>query len=286
MESLVKALKDKCYSKEELINILRKDFPNKTQDALRKRCERYIKKLCKLGLVEKRDDKFCWYFYVNLFKEREEYSSKLEHSRMLIPALRQIVGIAPPFGREEYISVEDMKIRIESVEDHLKAYPALWKLLSDWRGLRRQIEEMEDNFKGNLMARLKAEFGKVVEYNSRLESFVTTKIPDQIYACIYSGYDTSKLEGLFKVEGEELSLMGVVIAKDSRLHGRVRTFIRREVKDEANINVVKQIQTLEDEARDKRSKLEKEIRKLILRIEAGEPLLGGCDTCPKVYFTV
>jgi hypothetical protein len=36
---------------------------------------------------------------------------------------------------------------------------------------------------------------------------------------------------------------------------------------------------------DARQSLEKELTKLVLKIECDEPLLGGCDLCPKVYIS-
>ncbi|MCJ7770320.1 hypothetical protein MUP37_01960 [Candidatus Bathyarchaeota archaeon] len=74
-----------------------------------------------------------------------------------------------------------------------------------------------------------------------------------------------------------------MIAKGEKLSDRVKEFIERETRDESNIAFVHHILGIEEMASKAMSDLQPEIRKLIMRVEAGELLLGGCATCPKFY---
>lgn len=288
MRSLVNALKDKCHSKEELICILWDNFRNKSREALRKRCARYLRKLQGLGLVEKRGDKYCWYIYINDFKDREDGDTKLLHSHKLISALRRIAEIIWPryvvAPQKEYVSAEDMEILEKCAEDHLRAYPEIWRFLEDSKRIREKVERERGRFCANLMEKLRKEFEKepIVESNkaSRYQSFVKNNIPLLIYTHIVYGSPTA-----LRLEGEKIWFGDRLVAEGSHLSNSIREFIKRETEDEFNIEAARRIKKIEEDAFIPQQKLQQEIRKLVLRIESGEPLLGGCEICPKLYFS-
>ena len=84
-------------------------------------------------------------------------------------------------------------------------------------------------------------------------------------------------------EDGEVWLEGILIARGKGLSSQVKRFIEEEIKNEHNIAAVYGILKLEKEASEVQLRLQLEVRKLIMRVESGEPLLGGCDTCPKLY---
>jgi hypothetical protein len=59
--------------------------------------------------------------------------------------------------------------------------------------------------------------------------------------------------------------------------------MEEEIKNEHNIAADHGILKLEKETSEAQLRLQQTVRKLIMRIESGEPLLGGCDTCPKFH---
>jgi hypothetical protein len=281
-KTFVDALKDRCCSKKELIELLREKLPNLSEDAARKRSNRYLEKLEELGLVEECGDKYCWYIYVAQFKGHEDYSVKLSHSRQLIPALKEIAVLEPriaifPATEMSYVS-EDLKILVKCAEDHLRTYQQLWGLLENYRKAFKKAKSEDKMFITRLQEKLRKEFGE--ELSETGKSFVSPNIPWKIDIHLR---DVSPLR--FRYEGEELWLGDAVAAKGKHLHSKVTEFIECETRDEFNIVAVTRIKKLEREEGEVLQRLQEEMRKLILRIEAGEPLLGECETCPKVYFS-
>jgi len=276
------------------MGILQEYFSKSSEEALRKKCERALKKLQNLGLVEKRGDKYCWYIYVNNFKDREDYNAKLLHSQKLIPALRRIAGIESSSParysveemKEEHLAPADMSILLGCVEDHLRAKPAIWRLLEEFREMKKSAEEKREKFEEDLMEKLRTEFGvepvKAGHATSlRLPSFIGNNIPSLVYAHIR--YENSELPEI-KIEDNELIWLGSYqVAKGKQIEGKVKKFLECEVKGKSNMATVSKISKIEDRAIEVSRELQKEIRKLILKIESGEPLLGGCEECPKVY---
>jgi len=115
--------------------------------------------LMRVGMVRMYKGFYCWKGHWRII-----YKSKLNHSRMLIPALRKIAGIeayeaysryrrlvehvdekgvpylAPP--TEKHLSEEKMKILVKWAENHLRAYPEIWSLLKALRELEEKDEKM------------------------------------------------------------------------------------------------------------------------------------------------
>jgi hypothetical protein len=289
MKQIIDALKVKPRSKKELLDILRGDSTTSSQkspEALRKECERHLKKLQDLGLVETRQDKYCWYIYIDEFKGQEDYHVKLNHSIRLVPALRRVASIyMSRYSHEpnESESQEDIVILDKCAEDHLRAYRDIWVLFESLSSMREKAEQAKEKFNTRLMDKLESEFkNRVVKSSGKIrsKSFVTSNIPLVIRSLI-SGNRPLSLEA---DENGRIWLEGSLIARGNHLFKvKVKKFLEREIIDESNIEAAYQIQKIEEEALTAQPSFQREARKLIIRIESGEPLLGGCETCPKVY---
>jgi len=72
-------------------------------------------------------------------------------------------------------------------------------------------------------------------------------------------------------------------AKGTHLFKPIQEFIKKETQSQVNIGIVKRIRQDELESARTRQELETEIRKLILRVESGSPLIGKCETCQIFY---
>jgi hypothetical protein len=299
MKALIDVLKVKPCSEQELTDVLRSNFPARSKDALRKKRTRFLKKFEQWGLVEKRGDKYCWYIYVNLFENegKENYSIKLEHSRSLVPALRRIAAIIEPrytlsSVSKEYESMEDQKIHDEWAQNHLRAYADASSLLDKYRELNTKAEQQKEIFKTRVMDKLEEKLGKTKIVDSSksarknaMSSFVLSNIPSIICSLVVYNKPLSMHE-----DNEEIWLGDSLIAKrakeDKGLFGKIDAFVRREIKDESNIALARQITEILKEAFGAQGKFQQELRQLLMRIdESGEPLLGGCNGCPKVYFS-
>jgi len=166
----------------------------------------------------------------------------------------------------------------------LRAYPAVWRFLEDSERIREKVERDRGKFCTNLMEKLRKEFENepIVEPNkaSKYQSFVKSNIPLLVYTHIVYGSPTA-----LSLEGEKIWIGATLVAKGSHLFNSISEFIKRETEEEFNISTAKRIKMIEEDAFKPQQKIRQEIRKLILRIESGEPLLGGCEICPRVYFS-
>jgi hypothetical protein len=180
-----------------------------------------------------------------------------------------------------------MKILIKCAEDHLASYKDVWQLLAELRGLEEKTEKKRKAFEASLLKKLKNEFGEepvdLGKVNSsKPQSFAGRNILLFVYEHIRCG--RSMLPELKIQEDESLWLEGILVGKGKGMRVKLEKFLKSESEDEANIVVVSEIEKSEDEANKASRNLQREIRKLILRIDSGEPLLGECDTCPRVYW--
>ena len=71
---------------------------------------------------------------------------------------------------------------------------------------------------------------------------------------------------------------------DKELFERIESFVDREKQDSLNREQAEAIRKALQENREASLKLQKEMDRIILKIEAGEPLTGRCDICPRVLF--
>lgn len=287
---LIDTLKEKCCTKKELQKLLVEDPSSSDHshgaDADRKKCERFIVKFKSLGLVEERGDKYCWYLYLNDFKDQETLSSKLLHSQKLIHALRRVGGLSLPSNVTQEVdkleSIEEAAIHNECAKNHLRTYPKIWQLHEKHEKTMLEAEENSNRFKTNLKERLEKQVGKKTvnaDKGVNLDSFVGSNIPSLIHSHIANERPTQ----IELKENEEIWDTGSLVAKGGHLLGKISKFIEQETGDENNASIVKRNKQIEKEAFDVQRELQHEIRMLVERVESGEPLLGGCDACPKVY---
>ena len=96
------------------------DIPDKT---LHRILEDYLKKW---GLADKEGDYWVWYEYSRVFKSRADYDLAIDHSRQLLPALRNILEVATIERHPLY----------SYVKEHLRFYPETY----------RKLEKFEEAF--------------------------------------------------------------------------------------------------------------------------------------------
>jgi len=277
MKFIIDAIRLRPLREDEIKIMLNKRFST-SEDALRKRRYRYMQDLTFMGIVELSDDKY----HLRLSTERTEvsYDIMVKHSLSLIPALRQIARIAvlrySTMG--EYVNEQDMRLFIDCARDHLRYYPDVWKLIVERIKIDEKAERMEEKFRLNLMEKLKSEFSgePIVEPGTerKRRSFIGANIPSLI--CSRLLYD-SPTE--IKLEDEEIWFGGSLIAKGTHLLNGVREFVSHETEEPLNIETVRQIEKTRNSTIEIRQEIEREIRKIILRIESGIPLRGGCKIC-------
>ena len=85
------------------------------------------------------------------------------------------------------------------------------------------------------------------------------------------------------LEGEEIWFGGSLIAKGTHLLKGVREFVGHEIEEPLNIEAVGQIEKTRNSTIEIGQEIEREIRKIILGIESGIPLRGGCEICARVF---
>jgi len=272
---MVEVLRARPLKKEELKEILWKEFPHLLPDTLRKRIDRFLEDLICYGLISECGDKFCWSIRIN------DHTDVVLHSHQLIPALRYMAGITD--GRfatsleVEYTSAEDLKFLVSCVEDHLRSYPEVWSLLEDYRRKDCEVKRKKEKFRESLLEKLRKEFEEksIVEPRKAKEDrFASSTIPFLIYNnLVYGSQSLTEL----RVEGERFG--SAIISMGNTLSNDVAKFIMRETEDSSNIDAVMQIEKIQRDVGEIRKGLECEIRKLILRIESGGQFSGGCEIC-------
>jgi YesN/AraC family two-component response regulator len=288
---MIAKLREKPCSKEELTEAISKFA--KTKEAARKKVERGLKKLCEMGLVEKQGDLYYWYIYPNLFRDYAELESKRLHSQQLIPGLKSIAGLLeggltsiPTSEDGKPIPHEDLRILEECAKEHLQTYPHIWKTLEEYAECNREADRIESELQKELERRLEVEVGlKPRKYFSGTESFISKTMSKLIYTHIayFPSQGTSRFFQYDDVKGE-LWFHGTAIARGKHLHNAVKKFLDRQVEDENVKEKVRRAEEKRAEAYRKFAELQGHMRRLILKIRSGEPLLGRCRECPEVYF--
>ncbi|MHA1711326.1 MAG: hypothetical protein ACTSUS_04590 [Candidatus Freyarchaeota archaeon] len=284
---LISWLRGKPYTRRELMNMLRRKFPEVRSDALSHALMRCLEKLVEWELVNRRDGYYSWYIYIDEFKSRELYEAKLHHSRRLIPGLRLVAGLSRTrrysvVGEEvEYLTPWEAERLRQCALDHLRCYPELWKLYEEHERLDEIAEKTRSKLIRSIEGRLRGEFkgehivdpGKV----SRLRRFVGSNVPSLVVSRILYGSPREP-----RPEGDELWFGAYLVAKGPpELHERIEAFI--EVEEKSNIKAAEEVRRAEREALEARGRLQLAVEALIHRVESGEPLLGRCGRCPKVF---
>ena len=278
-KQLIDALKCRSYSKKELLEVLKEDFPSDSRDAMRKRLERHLSKLITLGLVEKRGNKYCWYIYLNFLDEN--YTVKLNHSRGLIPALRRISGEYGCYNDQEKTILGYAKNNDECVESHLLAYPEIFGIYQEFQKLRHKMEEEKKQFLTKLNERVKKAFREIKiadNYPRTSEIYVRKQISSLIYRLVIS-----KSSPNLRVVGEHVFVGDIQVARGFHLFERIKEFLRRETEDESNISIITRIEKREKDSSIIQNKLRKKMLELISRVNSGEKLKSKCNNCPEVY---
>ncbi len=83
----------------------------------------------------------------------------------------------------------------------------------------------------------------------------------------------------FKIEGDDIWLEGNLVASGTHLFEGITEFVSHEKKELFNIEAVKRIGESQNGANKVRDRIEHEIRKILLRIDSGTSLRGGCEIC-------
>ena len=82
----------------------------------------------------------------------------LAHSRQLVPALKNLAGIAESrfvsSSETSYLIRENLEFFVSCAEDHLRTYVDIWKLIQDHRRKNREIERAVKDFCCGLMEKL------------------------------------------------------------------------------------------------------------------------------------
>ena len=274
---LIDALKSEPYTKKELLEILKENF-SKSHDTLRKMLERQLPKLITLGLVEERGDKYFWYIYLNFLDEN--YETKLNHSRKLIPALRRVAGDIY-YDEEENHILGYLQANDECAESHLGVYPEIYTPLEEYKILKQKIEQKRERLLIELDEKVKGVFGeKTIEKNPTLfsENYVRDNIPSLIYQLISSKKDVSvrNFRGEIRVGASS-------VGHGSQFFDKIKQFLNSEIRNESNISAISQIEKMKKESFKLQKEFQRKTMDLIMRINSGEPLKAKCRTCPEVY---
>ena len=289
MRRIVDDLKEKCLSAEDITKLIREQIPKLSDEALRKRCKRYITTLMELGLIEIRGDKYCWYTYENAFEYHEEYEAKIRHSRDLIPALENIAGIvrgrySPDVDMERAFYMNQDLLKTYARE-HLRHYPEIWGIFEKYEAKRKEAEKRIEAFKDELGSKLNSTLNqesKGSEGGIRLTNKKDIPgIPYLIYDCILNGQPADHIN--LESERGKISFRGYVVGEGNNPRD-LEEFLRKEVVDKSNIQRVDAIKRSAKESLKIQETIRPKVEELAMKITWGEPLLGKCAGCPRGYF--
>ena len=290
MRKMVDHLKEKCLSTEDITKLIREQIPKLSDEALRKRCKRYITTLRELGLIEERGvGEYCWYTYENAFEYHEDYEAKIRHSRDLIPALESIAGIvrgrySPDVDMERAFYMNQDLLKTYARE-HLRHYPEIWEIFEKYEAKRKEAEKRIEAFKDELGSKLNSTLNqesKGSEGGIRLtDKKDIPGIPYLIYDYILNGQAADSIN--LKCERGEIWFRGYLVAKgnDSK---HLEEFLKKEISDRSNIQGVDRIKGVDKESFEIQETIRPKVEELVMKIRWGESLLGKCAGCPRGYF--
>lgn len=250
-----------------------------TEGARRRKRSRYIEDLLFMGIVKRSEGKY----QLRLSTEKHTISddAMVRHSYSLIPAFRQIARIVTSrytSNEGKYISENDMRLRIDCARDHLSSYPDTWELIVERTTREEKADRMEEALRLNLMEKLKNDFSDepIVDPGKprKHRSFIGSTIPVLIIRHLLYGEPEQ-----IKLEGEEIWFGGSLAAKGTHLLNGVKDFVNRESEDKSNIEAVRSLEIVRSSASALGPEIEREVRKIMYRVESGIPLRGGCEVC-------
>ena len=285
MKELVAALKEESLTKEDVRELFKEHTFVRTEDAVRKRVERYLADLCNWGLANEHDGRFWWYIYLSEFKDQEDYAAKTQHAKQLIPALKAIVGL--PFDQQ--VDPYTFEVMKQSAKQHLGYYEDLDECQSDQLSGEDELQLAERDLRHRLETHLSRAFGGTALSEMELtENSIYAHLPDLIAARLVYNQRTPKLEpSKFAIdklnEGEGILLLdGMQVARgDESVLKKAERFIMGELNNLQNGSLSEKILGAERRTRGASTKLRAGVLELTLRIESGEPLRGKCNTCPR-----
>jgi len=232
--------------------------------------DRYLWVLKELKCIEKIGRKYVLHSDILIYENKTDRDLALNHSKNIALGLKFI--IRPP----DSISFEGSPY-VEYALKHLKTYPPyrrIYETFESSENARKQLIEEENQFKGNVKARLLSSSLHVL-YPDNVAEIVLEDIKE-----VLRGRQPLFLLNI-KVEGEDVKSQGWILAKKEMLK-QVKQFVKTEEDSKDNLESCKRMMELENKYNTARQELVKEIEGLILQVENGMPLMGSCTCCPRV----
>jgi len=286
IKNIIELLKQGRRSAKQLRDDLKKlpSYEGVSPDALKKRVERHLKTLDYWGLAKPCDRHlWSWYTHLRTFHSRAEYEVSINHSKQVLPALEAIGKLR--IGSETFIKPE----LLDCAKSHLKTgYPAVQKLLRDWTEKEEELGEKRGRLTHDILHRLRERFGELVEPAGlpRKLEYIGDNVPEAVYTIMQD-----KIKGRPSLElgcnTEERIVCGTsTVGRGSKFLSQLCEFIEAELIRTQNLDAIAEPLRIEEEKTKLLSDLQKEIHNLILRVQAGEPLEGECEICPRVKIKV
>jgi len=247
----------------------------KTQ-ASRKTLYRALGTLKEAELVVEKDGIY-YYFEdigVRVYESKADHELALKHSEKLVLGLDYLVlhsmrggWVTPPAEGERY---KDYAIM------HLKTgYRELSELYEKLESIRRSIDTEKEAFQEKFREKLLNEFPSEILYPAQVFTVVYEDIMNVLRGSKHS------FLGDFKVEDRKARCGAYALAEEE-LAERLKIFLEQEEASKENIDHCRKIAGLENQYFETRSKFDKEIELLKLRVENGTPLQGRCSICPNI----
>lgn len=140
MKPIIGALKEgkKAWSDLKVLKAQKAEIPDKTLDRLLKNLEYW-------GLAKKESDYWVWYENARVFNSKGEYDLAIEHSRNLVPALKNMINVFSKYRDSLY----------SYAREHLKAYPKIDRPLEEFEKIfNEQNEKLLQKYAEPVMQRL------------------------------------------------------------------------------------------------------------------------------------
>ncbi len=184
-----------------------------------------------------------------------------------------------------YYSDIGLEVEKKSARSHLSVYASLYSSLTGFEEGRTRGSTNKASFLSELKAKPANNRPSAGSNVNRIRPSIA--VSDNLANLIYDLLvyklkirDRGDEEVLrTKREDKTLVFNGQVAVKGPTRY-KVKKFIEIEIDDLDNLERVERILKTESDAEDMLRKFQEGISELILRIGAGEPLEGRCDTCP------
>jgi hypothetical protein len=291
-KEVLDSLKERNLDAKDIDEMIMKK-EDKSSEAARKLRTRFLQLFIDFGLVEEfwqnSRKYYRWYLQLASFKSGADRESKWQHSLILVNGLKVIGRL--DFSREDTAGAPDPDLIMESARTHLGYYPIVQGLLNARDESAERLSNLETNLESFLTKELEGDFHDVpvlpASKFSGKEDFpcVNRKLAElMLYVVISSAKEKVIVDTNFQEDRTmNVRLASVVVARGKALQERVRKFQDRVAEDPDCSEIRGKALEARDESDRAALGLRREISKLILKIQAGEPLLGRCETCPEFY---